>query len=346
LPLDAWPEADRQAWAAALAPGDVLDAGAAAAGWRPPSRRNAIQAWGHYLTWLARTGQLAPDKGLAQRVTPERLVGYVGALRARGNAPDTVLHRLDTLDLFLHAADPQAERGGPKRLLLRLRAEAGGAGRRGKRLRLQASHDLFALGCRLMARAAAEPQALPRQRAAVAYRNGLIIALLAARPLRLRNFVALELGRHLVRTGQGWRIVVPGPETKTGRPLELPFPEVLVPMLERYLAVHRPALAQRAPDGAGGQALWLSAVGRPLHAATLAFHVAALTRAAFGRPVNVHLFRDCAAISLAIEDPAHVRIAAEMLGHSSLATTERHYNLARGQEAATRWHQMLEKMRG
>jgi integrase len=91
--------------------------------------------------------------------------------------------------------------------------------------------------------------------------------------------------------------------------------------------------------------LWLSAVGRPLHAATLGFHVKALTRAAFGRSVNPHLFRDCAVTSLAIEDPAHVRIAAEVLGHSSLATTERHYDLARGQEAATSWHTTLDRLR-
>jgi hypothetical protein len=111
-----------------------------------------------------------------------------------------------------------------------------------------------------------------------------------------------------VRTGQGWRLVIPGPESKTGRPLELLFPEVLVPALERYLTVHRPVLAQ-VSGAAGGQALWLSAVGRPLHEGTLGFHVKALTRAAFGRAVNVHLFRDCAATSLAIEDPVHVRIA-------------------------------------
>jgi site-specific recombinase XerD len=74
--------------------------------------------------------------------------------------------------------------------------------------------------------------------------------------------------------------------------------------------------------------------------------VEARTRAAFGRAVNPHLFRDCAATSLAIEDPAHVRIAAQVLGHGAFATTERHYNLARGQEAAKSWHEMLDGLRG
>jgi integrase/recombinase XerD len=143
-----------------------------------------------------------------------------------------------------------------------------------------------------------------------------------------------------VRAEANWRLVVPGPETKTGRPLELPFPAALVAALERYLAVHRPVLAQRLSGSGGGQVLWLSARGRPLHEATLGFHVKVVTRAAFGRAVNVHLFRDCAVTSLAIEDPAQVRIAAQVLGHGTLATTERHSNLARAQEAAESWHNM------
>ncbi len=62
-------------------------------------------------------------------------------------------------------------------------------------------------------------------------------------------------------------------------------------------------------------------------------------------PVNPHLFRDCAATSLAIEDPAQVRVAAQVLGHGAFATTERHYNLARGQEATESWHRALEGLR-
>jgi hypothetical protein len=40
-----------------------------------------------------------------------------------------------------------------------------------------------------------------------------------------------------------------------------------------------------------------------------------------------------------------VRVAAQVLGHGSFATTERHYNLARGEEAAGRWHQALDGLR-
>jgi len=308
LPLAAWPEADRRAWRTALAPGDVLEPGGAAARWRPYSKRNAAQGWGHYLAWLARTGQLEGSEGPHARVTPTRLVGYVEALRARGNAPTTVCSRLSMLDLFLRAVDPGAggDRGPLRRLLGRLRAEAEGAGRRDKRGRLQASHDLLVLGRRLMQQAEARTGDLPPYRRAVLHRDGLVIALLAARPLRLKNFAALELDRHLVREGLGWRLVIPGAETKTGRPLDLPFPSALVPALEHYLAVHRPVLAARSGRGqgqAGAAALWLSLEGGSLSAGTLCHQVRQRTRAAFGRSVNPHLFRDCAATSLALGDP-------------------------------------------
>jgi hypothetical protein len=82
-----------------------------------------------------------------------------------------------------------------------------------------------------MAQAEVGSQALRR---AVACRNGRNIVPLAAWPWR-RNFVARELGRHLVRAGASWRLVIQGAETKSGRPFELPFPEGLVPMLQRYV---------------------------------------------------------------------------------------------------------------
>jgi integrase len=57
------------------------------------------------------------------------------------------------------------------------------------------------------------------------------------------------------------------------------------------------------------------------------------TRTRFGHPVNVHLFRDCAATSLADEHPEYMRVAADLLGHRSFATTQRYY-IASGQRRA------------
>ena len=172
-----------------------------------------------------------------------------------------------------------------------------------------------------------------------------MIALLAARPLRLANLAQLELGRELVRRGGGWRLELQGADTKTGEPLELPFPDELVPALEAYLATWRPRLAQPRYVAASG-ALWLTHRGTAISDIHAYNNIVAHTRKAFGQAVNPHLFRDAAATTIALDRPEQVRMAARLLGHRSFATTERFYNLARANEAAIAWHETLVKIRG
>ena len=343
-PVAEWPESDRSAWATAQSAGDILDPGGPAAAWAPHTRRGVVSGWGHFLTWLDQAGELRAEETPGARITPPRLTAYVDALRQRGNAIQTILSRLHQLDRFLAAVAPGQDCTPLRRMQARLRGEPHDPG--SKRARLRFSRELFDLGTRLMAVAESSPSTA-RQRA-VDYRDGLMIALLAARPLRRRNFVRLELGRHLVHDQGSWRLQVPGEETKTGRPIALPFPTALAPALERYLAVHRPVLAALRGrwHQPAGTALWLSAHGSPITEMTFYDRIRQLTAAAFGAAVNPHLFRDAAATSLAIQDPAQVRIAAQILGHGSFATTERHYNLARSLDAGQAWQATLDRLRG
>jgi hypothetical protein len=48
------------------------------------------------------------------------------------------------------------------------------------------------------------------------------------------------------------------------------------------------------------------------------------------------LFRDCAATSIAIDNPKHVGDASLVLGHAGHRMTEKHYNHARSLEASRR----------
>jgi integrase/recombinase XerD len=50
--------------------------------------------------------------------------------------------------------------------------------------------------------------------------------------------------------------------------------------------------------------------------------------------------------TLATDDPAHVRVGARLLGHSSLRTGERHYNQATMVSAVTQYHETLAQLRG
>ena len=112
---------------------------------------------------------------------------------------------------------------------------------RDKVSRLRSIDELAALGERLMEEAESAARWSARRRA-VAYRDGLMIALLAYRPVRLKNFAMMRLGRHLTRSGACWRILFGADETKSHVAYEALLPSALVPHLERYLAVHRPVL--------------------------------------------------------------------------------------------------------
>ena len=57
------------------------------------------------------------------------------------------------------------------------------------------------------------------------------------------------------------------------------------------------------------------------------------TRVKFRTAINPHLFRDAAATTMAIADPAHMRLAAPLLGHRTFSTTEKYYQQAKTYEA-------------
>jgi site-specific recombinase XerD len=94
-------------------------------------------------------------------------------------------------------------------------------------------------------------------------------------------------------------------------------------------APYDPAQPWRAP----GAHLWIAATGMPMTAGALQKVLRRHTRARFGHEVNCHLFRDCLATSLADDNPDAVRLAADLLGHHSFRTTQKHYIAASQQRA-------------
>ena len=86
-------------------------------------------------------------------------------------------------------------------------------------------------------------------------RNGLMVAMLAMHPIRLKNFADLEIGRNFIEIKGSWWIVLSASETKEGRPDERRIDDLLQPALDRYLRKCRPVLAGADQSTA---ALWLS----------------------------------------------------------------------------------------
>src|SRR5215472_17305363 len=80
----------------------------------------------------------------------------------------------------------------------------------------------------------AESFAATPMRRARGVRNGLMIALLALHPLRIKNFAALWIGQTIQKIGDLWWLIIEVKETKTRRRDERRIPEFMTEIIDRY----------------------------------------------------------------------------------------------------------------
>ena len=157
------------------------------------------------------------------------------------------------------------------------------------------------------------------------FRNGLIVALLAYCPIRLKNFAALEIGRSFVNVDGTWWIVLTAAETKEKREDERPVPEDLTSSIERYLQIYRPILAR----GTETDALWLAMDGKPMSYASMGELITETTRTTIGVAVSPHLFRTAAVTTLAIRAGDKPHAGSAVLHHGPGGpVTQENYNRA------------------
>ena len=335
-----WPRADAAMWDQVTTPGGVLKPGGRGAKWRPSTVANVERAYGEWLYWLE---QLDPNILLEQplaRVTRQRVEAYVNSLKPT-LAPSTVQMRLQLLGQMMAAASESKDFGWIFRAANRMRP----ASVRNKRAKMRPTYQIAQLGFDLMRKAASMPPSWNHHPSAT-FRNGLMIAFLAYRPIRLGNLASMKIDEHLIRFDGGFKIRFGAHETKQHRDLDFDLPESLVPYLEEYLDRHRLLLAA-SPVGrsAAGKMVWISRDGGAMEPAGIREFIYKETESAFGEAINPNLFRDCAATTIAIDDPAHARCIAKILGHSSMATSERHYNQAGSIEAGNQYQAVLDNCR-
>jgi integrase/recombinase XerD len=122
--------------------------------------------------------------------------------------------------------------------------------------------------------------------------------------------VDLEAGTVLVRSGKG------------GKGRMVPLGRAARSAVGDYLVQSRPELLRRAPRGGDAAALFLNARGRRLGRQgcwkVLKHHAAA---AGLGTMVSPHTLRHSFATHM-LDAGADIRVVQELLGHSSLATTQ------------------------
>lgn len=343
-PVTDWPEPDHAAWIGAQEPQDPLEPQVGfARRWKVSTRSMIEYGYGRWLGWLVSVGELDPKVEPQARATTERVGRYIEALRGADLADYTVALALQHLGNALLAMDPT----GDVSRILRASSRTHAAARpvRDVAARLQPVEDVVQLGVDLMHAADHDRFRTPGERA-VLFRDGLLLAVLAYRPLRLGNLASITIGSHLQRRGAEWWLTFDKREVKGGEPLEYIWPCDLVAALERYLEVHLKALLA-APTSPGDlDALWVGKGGRPMGYDAISYQIKSRTKEEFGKAINPHAFRHTAATTMATADPENVAFAANILGHSSPKTYEQHYNKANMASAAVGYHEVLRGMRG
>lgn len=337
MKIESWPDQDRALWDQARRSSVGLWAEEGfAVNWRPDTVRSCERAYGIYLRWLSDTGHFTPAALPLDRVSEALIRTFVKRFSV-GRAEHTVASTVRGIAYVIRACHPPTGVAWLTQLAHRLTNSAVPV----RTKILVTAPELLMLGEQLMD-AGFRTGRIASSRSAILYRDGLMIALLVARPMRRRNLTGLQIGKTLHLGNREARIVFKRSETKTGRAINWPFPSFLRPALLTYVNDVRPVF--RPPSNDEGW-LWLNLQHRPMSATDVSHRIALLTSRHLGRRISPHLFRDVAATEIALSDPEHVGITKEILNHATLASSQRYYNQASSSAALSRYNDTLRKIR-
>jgi len=325
LRYEDWPEGERRAWETAQRPASLFGEGTGRKR-RPTTLAQMCRGYGLWLGWLQRQGLLERGGTPAARLTVKNLRGYLADLEQRVSS-QTVASRFNDLNAVIRMIAPKADRTVLIRALRRLQKRARPS--RDKRARMITPEALFWAGIRRMERVETERHA-KRDVQAGRYRDGLIMALLACRPIRRGTLALMTLGRHLTRRGDSYVISLDESETKGGRDQEEELPRVLTPYIDHYLDHYRPVLLR----GHQSDAVWISTYRDALSEESHYSRFRAATKEELGIELCPHLARDIAGTGIATERPELVGLVPLVLDHADVRTAQHHYVHARRIDAS------------
>lgn len=332
-----WPVGDREAWAVALQPSDGFGDGGAFSEASKGSLKLLQQGYAQWLSYLARTAPDALGLAFSDRVTKERVNGFVVESAARGVKLRTIANHLRALKtvhrafgcpnvVWLHRKERRTYRASnPTQLKPPLPVDAA-------KVFAWAVHRLEALDKTPLG---------DSQNQAIAWRQALMVGIQIACPVRLRAMVAMTVDWHVVPFTSGFTLRWSAEDMKTRRYHEMPLPKELVYAMRRYLDQYRPILLQ----GNFSPALWISSRGKALNHHSYQGGLAKLTEREFGITLRPHAFRHIAATSIAEKNPAEAGIIKDLLTHATIRTSEMYYNRAETRAACGRLQDLVDKAR-
>jgi hypothetical protein len=333
-PTRDWPEIDRRMWTAGLRGGDILTGPDRAVRLRPASILRYARAYDSWLAFLRGAAMLDPLVPPMTRVTRENVIAYTHALRET-NRDSTIVGICSALRSAMRIMQPDADLGwitapGGQSLASALPVTP-------RSVPAHHSKVLYEWGLAMMRNAllTANPDARRRD-----YRNGLMIALFAARAPRVRSMASLRLGVSVIRSDETWRLIFESDDVKTRRRIAYDAPAGLNGAMERYITVEREELLA----GQTHDWLWVNQYGGPLTVCAIKDMIRVRSRRDLGTAFGPHRFRHAMGTTAPMTDPAHPGVAAAILGISG-PMVERHYNLASQAEIASKFHASLRKNR-
>jgi integrase len=290
------------------------------------TQKDLAKRYGGFLGFLARTDRLDAKAAAAGLVTPDNVEAYVTELAKRVSSV-TVYGSVHKLRRVVQLIAPGHKIGW----LIELESDLAADMRpRSKWDRIVSSDELVKAGLALVAEGELALH-LPQLTRARMVRDGLMVALLACCPIRLKNYAALEIGKSFVNLGDAWWILLPGSATKERRPDERPVPEFLFNAIECYLEKYRPILTRGNDDTA---ALWLAENGRAMRYSYLGELITKTTYSTLGVKISPHLFRACGATTGAIHAGDNPHLASALLHHRHPTVAAEHYTRATSLNAA------------
>ena len=317
LPVQEWPEADRKAFEEACRPGVRLKPGGRASHFAEVSLKDFATRYGAYLGFLQRKGILNLKAAAGDQVTRSSVKAYIAELQGRVSSV-TIWNCIYKLRRAAQLLNPNIKLSW----LIEIERElALVMVPKSKFDRLVLTQRIVQAGLKLIAEAEKYTKSDLKQARGI--RDGLMIVILGLSQIRLKNFVALDIGNTFKQVNGNWWISVPGSSTKNKRWIEKRIPNYFNDAIGLYLNQARPVLLRSSADG---NALWVSSrTGLRFTYKNLGILISKITFRTLGVDVSPHLFRTAAASTAALKIPEFPYLASALLGHDDPRVADEYY---------------------
>jgi integrase len=259
-------------------------------------------------------------------------MAYYKQLRLNGNSDTTIIGRFAELAMAMRVLAPGQESGwirkpfGPTmHALLPNRTRA---------FIVPGAETMLAWGYSLLEEA--RTKVTERERL-VAFRDGLLVTLLATCARRLRAVSSLRIGHEIIRVSDGYRIELPAELVKTEKQDHFDLPRRFTPFIHAYLTEVRPKLL----CGRTSAHFWINSKGQACTPKLIQARILELSKRRFGVAFGPHRFRHSIATSAPHLDPTNPTTGAEVLGISP-SVVQAHYNRATQAKAIVAYAQSIE----